>query len=86
MNGKKAKELRRQLREHNAYIDHKTPAEIREQTPQYQAIKTSHMVQTTDPKTDLPTLANIEKQTLISAWKYTYRKAKKAYLRGDIVL
>jgi hypothetical protein len=86
MNGKKAKALRRELRAMDAYIDENSPQELKDKNPKYKVIKTPKMMQITDPTTGMPKLVKIEQQTLINTWKFTYRRAKKAYKNGEIIL
>lgn len=76
MNGKKAKELRRQLKEMGAY----------KKEPDYKVVKHKKNVYVTDPVTGVPKLQSIEKIQLINQSRYTYRRAKKAYKNGEIVL
>lgn len=76
MNGKKAKELRRQLKEHGAY----------KKEPEYHAVRHKKKVYVTDPKTGTPKLEEIEKIQVINKSRYTYRRAKKAYKNGEIVI
>ena len=74
MNSKKAKQLRAYCRENNAYSEEPKYKQVIHKKIQY--IETANGIQA----------VTVQKIQLINESKYTYRKIKKAYNKGEVII